>query len=213
MIACHIVRDLLPNHIENLTSEETGRDIAEHLEGCEACRSALEQLRKPIPDISAPDTKINFLKKINRAMKIRLLAVLGVLVLLAAVFSQVFLVGARVHSGDVLIRIEKTKQEYGADLGVGDIDIYHITLTLVKSGRALHVAYSSANEEFGVYDRLYTFTPRAVVPLFDSNVEYRLYFPVVRDDTHEYRITVRLSDTDIVFVRQGDLFVELRREF
>ncbi|MBQ8954568.1 MAG: zf-HC2 domain-containing protein, partial [Clostridia bacterium] len=36
---CSVVRDLLPNYIENLTSEATSAFVSEHLAECEACRA------------------------------------------------------------------------------------------------------------------------------------------------------------------------------
>ena len=33
-IPCDIIKDLMPLYVEGLTSEETGREIEAHLEGC-----------------------------------------------------------------------------------------------------------------------------------------------------------------------------------
>jgi hypothetical protein len=47
---CYIVKDLLPNYIDNLTKSETNEDIEEHLKSCENCKIEFEQLSKPIKD-------------------------------------------------------------------------------------------------------------------------------------------------------------------
>jgi len=67
MLNCHIVKDLLPNYAEGLTSGETAEDIAGHLENCAECRAVYEQMKAPI-GVGAPDEErqINFLKKIKR---------------------------------------------------------------------------------------------------------------------------------------------------
>ncbi len=38
MIPCHVVRALAPKYIAHTVSGSTGRDIEQHLSGCEACR-------------------------------------------------------------------------------------------------------------------------------------------------------------------------------
>ena len=43
---CKIVQDLLPNYIENLTSEETNTFIEEHLTECEDCKKIYETMKK-----------------------------------------------------------------------------------------------------------------------------------------------------------------------
>lgn len=45
---CYIVRDLLPNYIDKLTSISTNKDIAEHLDNCENCRNKFEILVQAI---------------------------------------------------------------------------------------------------------------------------------------------------------------------
>ena len=42
---CSVVKDLLPLYLEGLVSEETSQYIGEHLESCQSCRSALEELK------------------------------------------------------------------------------------------------------------------------------------------------------------------------
>lgn len=47
-LSCDIVRDLLPNYVENLTSEKTNKSIKEHLEGCEACTEELMEMKQEL---------------------------------------------------------------------------------------------------------------------------------------------------------------------
>ncbi len=64
-IECEIVRDLLPNYIENLTSKETSKYLKEHIDHCEKCKKIQEQMQKEVElDTEKSDKKeINFLKK------------------------------------------------------------------------------------------------------------------------------------------------------
>lgn len=43
-IDCEIIMDLLPNYVEELTSGRTDQVVKEHLESCEDCRKAYEQM-------------------------------------------------------------------------------------------------------------------------------------------------------------------------
>ena len=45
---CKVVQDLLPNYIENLTSEETNKFIEEHLKNCPECQAMLENMKADI---------------------------------------------------------------------------------------------------------------------------------------------------------------------
>lgn len=45
---CEIIRDLLPTYIDGLTSDESNKEIHEHMENCEDCRKALEQMKREV---------------------------------------------------------------------------------------------------------------------------------------------------------------------
>jgi hypothetical protein len=45
---CEIIKDLLPLHIENLSSEASNQLILEHINNCEDCRETLEKLKTDI---------------------------------------------------------------------------------------------------------------------------------------------------------------------
>ena len=42
---CKIVRDLLPNYVEDLTSKETKEFIENHIEACKECKDILDLLK------------------------------------------------------------------------------------------------------------------------------------------------------------------------
>lgn len=71
-MTCSIVQDLLPNYIEKLTSNETNIVIEKHLETCENCKEAYEQMTVDVGNIEkVPAIELKFLKKVKRT---RLLA-------------------------------------------------------------------------------------------------------------------------------------------
>ena len=47
-IPCDIIKDLMPLYVEGLTSEETGREIEAHLEGCGECRDLYKRMKQEV---------------------------------------------------------------------------------------------------------------------------------------------------------------------
>ena len=64
-LVCDTVRDLLPMYIDHMTSEASNESIEGHMENCQECRDALEQMRRPVRVEAAPEVKEfrKFLKK------------------------------------------------------------------------------------------------------------------------------------------------------
>lgn len=66
---CEIIRDLLPNYIEELTSGESNQVIEEHLQTCPDCKKYLEEMQSSVttPEPPAVDVKqINPFKKLKK---------------------------------------------------------------------------------------------------------------------------------------------------
>lgn len=71
-LTCSIVQDLLPNYIEKLTSDDTNHAVEQHLDICEDCKKAYEQMAADIGNTEkVPVIELKFLKKVK---KTRLLA-------------------------------------------------------------------------------------------------------------------------------------------
>ena len=68
---CCVVRDLLPAYLEDLTEEDTARQVRDHLAGCAACRAVEEAMEARLPVRTAPRRALGFLKRVRRT---RLLA-------------------------------------------------------------------------------------------------------------------------------------------
>jgi hypothetical protein len=96
-LTCSIVQDLLPNYIEKMTSDETNKVIEQHLDSCENCKSAYEQMAVDIDNpVKAPVIELNFLKKVKR---IRLLAA-ALCVVLTLIFSYLIYASEYKYSYD-----------------------------------------------------------------------------------------------------------------
>ena len=76
---CGIVKDLLPLYAEDMASEETAAFVKTHLETCEDCRKAYEEMKAPVEaDPAAP------LKTVKKAVKKRGLLIAGLIACLVA---------------------------------------------------------------------------------------------------------------------------------
>ncbi len=69
-LSCAVVKDLLPNYIEKLTSEETNQEINTHLSGCEPCTKAYEEMKAEIPSDEHLMTEAKNLSKFLRKTKV-----------------------------------------------------------------------------------------------------------------------------------------------
>lgn len=69
---CKIIQDLLPNYIENLTSEETNTFIEEHLTECDNCKKIYESMKKDykIENEKRDGREVEYIKKYNKKMKV-----------------------------------------------------------------------------------------------------------------------------------------------
>lgn len=74
---CNVVKDLLPNYIDHLTSEETNKEIEEHIEECKDCNMYYRQMKEEIDIPSkniierSEESMIRFLDKTKRLYLIR----------------------------------------------------------------------------------------------------------------------------------------------
>lgn len=81
---CKIVRDLLPNYIENLTDEVTNEYIEEHIAKCPECAQILKDMNGEIKlEQINQDKEIKYLKKIRRNVK-QTIAIVSLIVIIVA---------------------------------------------------------------------------------------------------------------------------------
>lgn len=81
---CKIVRDLLPNYIENLTDEVTNEYINEHIAKCPECEQALRDMNGEIKlEVINQDKEIKYLKKVRRRVK-QTIAIVSLIIIIVA---------------------------------------------------------------------------------------------------------------------------------
>lgn len=87
---CNIIKDLLPNYIENLTCGETNQFIEKHLRECPDCKQIFENMKKDLNVNATTNDKkvVKYFKKYKNKLKIFKIAL--VLILLIALGTMTY---------------------------------------------------------------------------------------------------------------------------
>lgn len=86
-LSCAVVRDLLPNYIEKLTSEETNREVKAHLDVCAPCTKIYEEMTQEVSQETPQDSLFQEAKDLSRflwktkAVAVAKMSVLVILIL------------------------------------------------------------------------------------------------------------------------------------
>lgn len=110
---CYIIKDLLPNYVEKLTSEETNTAIKLHLEECDSCLKLYEEMIKPTETVRINDkeynqkniSEIKYLKKIKKKNT----AKIAIGIVIAIIFCLILFGTINMY---VLTQIENNKPDY-----------------------------------------------------------------------------------------------------
>lgn len=63
---CYVIKDLLPNYIDGLNSDETNLEISAHLDECDDCRAAYERMTAEMPqEVQQENNDFDFLKRLK----------------------------------------------------------------------------------------------------------------------------------------------------
>lgn len=87
---CNLVKDLLPNYIENLTSNETNDFIESHLKNCEECRNSYKRMSSNITteNKETQNKKINIFRKVNNKIKLFKSIICLIIIILLIIFIR-----------------------------------------------------------------------------------------------------------------------------
>ena len=113
-LPCYLVRDMLPMLADDLLSPESERDIRNHLDECEDCRSFYKQMTHPEPEIAEDVPEVDYLKKANKGRK-RILICAAVIVALIAAAA---FINSRIQAAKADISYDETTKTmviYGKD--------------------------------------------------------------------------------------------------
>ncbi|SDC96513.1 Putative zinc-finger [Terribacillus halophilus] len=88
----NVFRDLVPNYLENLTSEDTNRQMEQHMEQCEDCQEYVNEMREDlfierINERKEEKKKIDYLKKVRSKSQKKIFMIIGTLLSFFLVLS------------------------------------------------------------------------------------------------------------------------------
>ena len=100
---CEIIKDLLPSYIDGLTSAESNAEIEEHLETCQECREALDQMKADVhvQNVELNKQSINPFKKLNKRVLQSIVITFTACILLVGSYFYFFEIGWKVNSEDM----------------------------------------------------------------------------------------------------------------
>lgn len=119
MMQCNIIRDLFPNYIDGLTSEESCRAVEEHVQECAECRDFLNAMKAELESEKYPKideiqakTEIKAFKKLKKVMDRAVFGTIAAVLLIAVIawgfYENAFLFRKSAMSGDVEVTYENT---------------------------------------------------------------------------------------------------------
>ena len=94
-LTCGVVRDLLPSYVEGLTSQETNTAVERHLADCQDCARLRADLTGETADPAEESKEVDYLKKVKRRGRRRVVMAVAVTVLVLAlgIAAKLFLIG------------------------------------------------------------------------------------------------------------------------
>lgn len=218
---CHIVKDLLPNYIDELISDETKNEMQEHLKNCPECRIIYEQMNKPLESMTARNDveEIDFLKKIKANTRKKIAIIVGGLILSFCILTWVFAIGMPADFGDVAAMTEfQRAEDYGLvaaylnDVYLKQEWVIHFKLI---NGNALRVKNKytyeknerGENIETGCIIALYEVQPSVLSECDNYTMGYFYDSEEGPPSDFDYKITVRYRGKDMVYsMRDEGLF-------
>lgn len=208
---CKIIIDLLPNYIENLTSEDTNKFIEEHLNNCEECKKVYTEMKSDIKE-DLENTEI--VKKIKTYKRKTLAIKLIVLVILICILFPIIKTLAFKYY------VVSNALEKNTDYDIGDNyrieeyiesierDKYHIS-TYYLEGKMKKIYGDKLLEYYDGKDHYYfnddqkTYYVERNVPLNDNlNIDIKIFENPSLEDNFISKIKFIL-DKDVIIKKNG----------
>lgn len=118
---CNIVKDLLPNYVDNLTSIDSTKLIENHIINCDECKKALN-IMKSNSIIEDEKKYINYAKKVNRIFKSLKTALYMLLIVVLILITALFCITIKNYkklSDDAYIHAEEL---YNAEQRIQELE-------------------------------------------------------------------------------------------
>ncbi len=112
-VSCEVIKDLMPNCIDGIASEESSALVEEHIAECLECRATWESMRGSVSETPGNEKEpgekeIDYLKKNKKRNRlIAILSVCGaVFILLTAAFLRFFVIGGYADEDSLNCRVK-----------------------------------------------------------------------------------------------------------
>lgn len=96
-LPCEIIQDLLPSYLDEITSEVTTKEVANHLATCKSCEKIYIDMKNPSmeQEEEKEEFTIDYLKKVRISTKKRItIGILGtILVIALGIFLKLYVIG------------------------------------------------------------------------------------------------------------------------
>ena len=113
-LTCEVVRDLLPSYVDGLTNDVSNQAVEQHMKTCENCRKLYREMREPMNGDEVSEinneqkanfkvpSEIDYLKKIRKKNRMRILAAVLTVVIAAGVgiWCKAYLIGQKVEQAE-----------------------------------------------------------------------------------------------------------------
>lgn len=196
MLTCNVVKDLLPSYVDQLVSQETAAEIAEHLADCPACNEEYEKMMTPLVPIAAQDEKdIDYLKKIKKVnnrktLRYSVASVIAV-TMIFVLGVQVFYIGSPVKSEDMSYTIYKPNEN---SIRI-EMELENGYQMIVKTNNKYAYNHGSGDAEEVIL------IPRQVrnMPFDDVGNRFSWGYEVVNGSIPgDFRVIIRFADQDVI---------------
>lgn len=136
-MSCDIVKDLLPNYMDGLTSETSNKAVSDHLATCDACRDYYEKMQAKNSFTSEmTGQEIDYFLRIREGTARKIMIAMGTVALLITgtyeVYRNLYVYGRSAESDEVTVSLQES--------GNGSILVFEST----KENRVLHVGYTES---------------------------------------------------------------------
>ena len=113
-LTCEVVRDLLPSYVDGLTNDVSNQAVEQHIKICENCRKLYHEMQETVNGDEVSEinneqkanfkvpSEIDYLKKIRKKNRMRILAAVLTVVIAAGVgiWCKAYLIGQKVEQAE-----------------------------------------------------------------------------------------------------------------
>lgn len=120
-IPCNMVQDLLPSYIDDICSEETTKQVGEHLEKCQNCEKKYREMKGELPESLMPEPEDVLSEEFQPMKKIRKRHTWQIVTLAATIVLVII--------GGSIIASKKNANSYSAGYSEGTDEGYNTGYT------------------------------------------------------------------------------------